>query len=241
MSISENVIAKIKKEKIKPKARYIFVLKNLFLWLMGSISIILGAISFSLIIYLFTSQNNLLLNSFGANIWEILMALIPLFWLVFLISFSFLFYFNLKKTKRAYKYSPLLIFFIGLIISFVLGASFYLLGFSKQIDTYLADRVELRFYNHYLNPQMKFWSQPSKGRLSGNIIDIKDSFLLIKDQNNQTWELVYDEKLINRQAISLELGTMIRAFGTLEKDNSFYLKEIMPCRADFKAGQRNRK
>lgn len=241
MSISENVIQKIEKNKIKPKARYIFVLKNLLLWLMGSVSIILGAISFSLIIYLFTSQNNLLINRFGANIWEIVLALIPLFWLVFLISFSFLFYFNLKKTKRAYKYSPLLIFFIGLIISFVLGASFYLLGFSKRIDSYLAYRIEPRFYNHYLNPQMKFWSQPSKGRISGRIVDIKENSFLIKDQNNQIWELVYDENLINRQVIALEHGTMIRAFGTLEKDNTFQLKEILACRHNFPGGQRNRK
>ncbi len=241
MSISENVIKKINKENIKPKPRYVFVLKNMLLWLMGCISIILGAISFSIIIYLFSSQNNLLLNRFGANIWEIVFALIPLLWLVFLISFSFLFYFNLKKTKRAYKYSPLLIFFIGLIISLILGSSFYLLGFSKKIDSYLAHRVESRFYNHYLNPQMKFWSQPGKGRLSGHIIEIKDDSLLIKDQNNQTWKLIYDNNLINRHNLDWELGVMIRVFGNLEKDNVFSIKEILPCRADFRPGQRSRK
>ncbi len=241
MSISENLIKKINKEKIKPRSPYVFILKNLFLWCLGIISIILGAISFSLLLYLFKDQTDLLLNNFGANLWELALALIPLIWLFFLISFSFLFYFNLKKTKRAYKYSSFSIFLFGLIASFLLGLTFNQLGFSRQVDNYLAKKVSPCVYRRYLNPQIQFWSQPKQGRLFGYIIDIEEDSLIIKDINNQSWQLVYDKNLINRHNLRFEPGMVLRVFGHLDGQNIFHLLEVLPCRHHFKAKQGLRK
>jgi len=182
-----------------------------------------------------------LFNNFGASLSDILLGLIPVIWLIFLITFSFLFYFNFKKTKRAYKYNPLHIFALGLLLSFIVGTSFYLLGFSRRIDNYLANRVNSDIYTNYLNPQMNFWSQPSKGRLSGQIIEVRPNSLLLIDSSNETWELIYDENLINRHSLTFTPGLAIKAFGEIQERQVFYVREILTWRGNLHSGQKRKK
>lgn len=164
-NFSEKIISKIEEEKLKPKPRWEFVFKNYFLWTIGVLSLIFGAISFSLIIYLFNSRGSIFLDRFGASLFEIFLAVVPIFWLLFLTFFIILFYLNLKKTRRAYKHSPFFILIIGLISSIALGTSFYMFGFSKKLDSVFGKNINPMVYGRFMNPQLDFWSEPEKGRL----------------------------------------------------------------------------
>jgi hypothetical protein len=227
-NFTNKIISKIEEEKLKPRPRWKFVFKNYFLWIIGFLSLFFGALSFSLIIYLFNSGENILSDRFGASFWEVFLAIVPIFWLIFLALFVFLFYLNLKKTKKAYKYSPFFILIIGFISSIALGASFYMLGFSKNFDNILGKNINPFVYSRFMNPQLNFWSEPEKGRLSGIILKsgYDKEFSLI-DKNSNEWLVFYDN-LNPPHVLKLEEGLLIRCFGKKISDNQFMAFHIMP-------------
>lgn len=222
------LISKIKEKHIVPKPRWSFIFKNYFLWTVGALSLIFGAISFSLIIYIFKSNENIVINNFGASWTEFLIASVPIFWLVFLATFIILFYLNLKRTNRAYRYSPLLILLIGLIASMILGSSFYLFGFSKKLDNMFCKNIHPSLYGRFMNPQIDFWSEPEEGRISGVISEIDlDRKILIIDKDGKEW-IIYYQELPTKLRYNLEKGFPIKSFGKQLSENEFQAIQIMP-------------
>jgi hypothetical protein len=225
---TEKIISKIEKDKIKPRPRWKFVFKNYFLWIIGVFSLLFGALSFSLIIYLFNSGENIFSDRFGASFLEVFLVFIPIFWLIFLALFIFLFYLNLKKTKRAYKCSPFFILIIGLISSIALGSSFYMLGFGRKIDNLLGKNINPGVYSRIINPQLEFWSEPEKGRLAGVVSEMGDNknFFLV-DKDSREWLVSYD--IFNsKHALRLGEGLVVRCFGEKTSNDDFQASVVMP-------------
>lgn len=225
---SEKIISKIEEEKLKPKPRWEFVFKNYFLWTIAVLSLIFGAISFSLIIYLFNSSGSIFSDRFGASLFEIFLAIVPVFWLLFLALFIFLFCLNLKKTKKAYKYSLFFILLIGLISSIALGTSFCMFGFSKKLDSVFGKNINSVVYSRFMNPQLDFWSEPEKGRLSGVVSDLgSDKSLYLVDKDSKEWLVLYTN-LNTPHVLRIEKGLPVRFFGEKLSNDQFKAVRIMP-------------
>jgi hypothetical protein len=225
---SDKIISKIKEEKLKPRPRWEFIFKNYFLWIVGFLSLFFGALSFSLVIYLFNSSVDIFSDRFGASFWRAFLAVVPVFWLIFLALFVFLFYLNLKKTKRAYKYSPFFILIIGLISSIALGTSFYMIGFGKKLDSALGKNINPIVYGRFMNPQLDFWSEAEEGRIAGIISRLgKDKSFFLLDKNLDEW-LVYYNDINSRHILNIEKGALIRCFGEKISEDQFRALRIMP-------------
>ncbi len=210
---SKKVIEKIKKEAIKPKPVWYFYLAKLFLYLFSLIAIILGGLALSLVFYL-------LINQDWSISWPNIFYLIPYAWLLTLIILYFLSYFNFKSFPRAYKFNKkqLLIF----IFSFsVLVAIFFNLAnlpakfhenFSKKSTT----------YQKVFDSQTRPWHRPSEGFISGELINIVNDKLIVRDLNHNIWEI----KVENTDLF--EVRTNWRFVGKMISENEFEAKQIRP-------------
>lgn len=222
----KKIIKKIEDEKIIPKPRWSFLLKNHLIWFFGLLSIVFGAISFSLVIYIFRSGGIGLNNPFGASPRELFLAVVPLFWLIFLLIFIYLAYLNIKHTKKAYKYSSFFILFLSIIISAVLGTSFYLFGLGKKFDNFLGENVHPLVYGRFMNPQINFWSDPERGRLSGVISEVSsDKNFFIIDLNSERWLVTYSGVI--KDDIEPLPGLVVKCFGEKISSNNFKAIEVM--------------
>ena len=225
---TEEVIKKIKEDKISPKPRWSFFLKNNIIWVMGILSVVFGAISFSLIIYLFTAGEKLTTGNFGGSFWEIFLSIVPIFWLLFLGLFTFLAYLNLRNTKKGYKYSTPIIFFSSVFISIFLGVMLYIFGMGQKFDDLLGSRVHPFFYRNFMNPQINFWSNPDEGRLSGIISEIKDdNSLILIDTDFKEWKLIFSDNFLNN-SVKFKEDTPIKLFGKKTGEGEFTVFEILP-------------
>ncbi|MDD3711440.1 MAG: hypothetical protein PHP37_02475 [Patescibacteria group bacterium] len=227
-SFADKIIEKIEKDKLSPKPKWSFLLKNYTVWFFGILSVLLGAISFSLIIYLFRAGDGLVSGNFGGSFWEIFLAIIPLFWLIFLAIFTFIAYLNIKHTRKAYKYSPLFILVSGIFISIALGSTLFMLGVSQKFDDLLGKNIHPFFYRNFINPQVDFWSDVENGRLAGVIseINVDKSFFII-DIESQKWLVYYADSSIKR-SVDVRVGSSIRCFGKKISEDRFEAIEIMP-------------
>jgi len=226
---TEKVIEKIREKKISPKPKWSFFLKNEIIWVFGILAVLFGGVSFSLIIYLFKAGQTLATGHFGGSFWQIFLTIVPIFWLLFLALFTFLAFLNIKKTKRAYKYSPILIFLLSVVVSIALGGILNMFGLGQKFDDVLGRRIHPGFYKNFMNPQIDFWSNPEEGRLSGLITKInEDGSLLIKDIDSKEWTLYFSNTFFSEN-IKFKEATPIQCFGEKISDDEFQVSEIMPA------------
>ena len=63
-SLEKKILEKIRKDSIRPKPKISFVIKNSLILSFFMISIILGALSFSVLFYIFSDNQNIIFESF---------------------------------------------------------------------------------------------------------------------------------------------------------------------------------
>ena len=228
--IIKNVLEKIKENGIKPKPKWIFIFKNLFLWILVPIFIVFGGISFSIIFYMFVSSDWDLQSRVGASFFEFVLKTMPYFWIIILIIFLLVLYFDFKNTKHAYKFSFLKISMFGLGIVMVLGLIFYSCGIAKNLDNSL---LKVDTYKTLSCQNSKMWNNPENGILAGKFLSISDNFGTFKDVNEKTWNITFD----NRDGLNnLDLSRDIKIIGRKMGDNNFYVEffRAMRCGCQMK-------
>jgi len=222
-NFNDNVLHKIKEEKISPKPRWQFLLKNILIWGLGVVSLILGAIATSLVFYMITGEDAGVGRG-GANPFEALLFVIPFFWLICLAVFAIMVYFYIKHTKKGYKYSTkkIILFIIG--ASLLLGVVVSVLGLDRIIDDTLGERAP--FYDRVINPRLEYWANPEQGRLTGMVISQTSpiEYNLI-DPRGENWVVIltsdedYHDKIL--------VDHPVRLIGQRTAEHRFVIKEVM--------------
>lgn len=220
-NFDSSLLEKIKEQKLQPIPLWHFLLKNYAMWALGVLSLSFGAISVSLILYL-SKLDDLNLSVTNSQDWEDILLIFPLFWLLCSFVFFFAVFYNIKHTKQGYKYSPLTLFAIIIISSFILGFIVNAVGFGRLIDEQFSHHAP--FYDRIMNPRINFWSQPNKGRLSGLILERQgtSTFKLVdKNQNNWTVE-------VRDGAETVKINVPMHFFGSAGENKNFKAQRIMP-------------
>lgn len=234
-NFGEEILHKIKDEKLQPKPRWQFLFKDYVVWCIGALALFLGAIAMSLIFYMSSYEDLGLYNRAGGHPWEVLFLVVPFFWIICLALLVFVVSYNVKHTKKGYRYPlPLILIFI-IIASIILGGVFYAIGFGERVDDELGKRAP--FYDRVINPHVDFWSRPEEGRLMGMIISQsgEEEYILV-DRERGEWSVsVTDIKKSSDGKI--EIGKPVRLLGKIESEGKFKVNEIlsmMPGKGFFK-------
>jgi len=221
---NQEILEKIQELKIKPRARWHFLLKNYAIWISGILALLVGAASFSVIIYLSSYNDFAIRQDIHKSLGEMLLLTLPYFWLIFLGFFMFIVYYNLKHTKTGYRYSVGLIVFITVGASIFLGGIFFAAGLGQELDEVFGKNMPL--YSEMVNPHMDFWSNPEDGRLIGILVaqNNEDSFILV-DKNRQEWTIL----IRGNSFISVPTANQpLRLIGEKKSDNTFEVFKILP-------------
>lgn len=224
-NFGEELLHKIKDEKLQPKPRWQFLLKNYVVWGIGALALFLGSVSMSLIFYMSRYTDPGLYNRAGGKPWEILFLVIPFFWIICLALFIFVVLYNIKHTKKGYRYS-LSVMLAGIIgASVVIGAILYAVGFGEKVDDELGRRVP--FYDHVINPHVDFWSRPANGRLTGMVISqVNDNEYVLIDRDRNEWNIIISNLEPHSKA-GIKIGKPTRLLGKIEAEKKFKVAEIM--------------
>ena len=225
-NFGEELLHKIKDEKIQPKPRWQFLLKNYFVWGLGIFSLLLGTIAVSLIFYMLRYNDADIYGRAGGHLWEKLLLIIPFFGIICLIFFIVIVLYNFKHTKKGYRYSSFIILLAVVSFSVILGVFFYAVGMGEMTDNILGKNVP--FYDRIINPRVGFWSQPENGRLMGLIkAQASLSEYTLTDRNKKEWKVLIQE-VEDIPDNGLELNRPVRFLGKVRSENEFIVVEILP-------------
>lgn len=185
-SLTENVLDRIKNEHIAPKPRWEFLLKNYVIWIIGGLSIIIGSISVSVMIFLAETDDWAAIMQLGGKKWIILLNAVPYFWAIFLIGFLVIARYNLLHTKRGYKITLPVFAVASVLLSVILGSLFYAMGVGTMIDNALAKNA--RPFLGIIHPRLHIWSNAEQGMLAGKIISQENRrTVTIRGFDENTW------------------------------------------------------
>lgn len=224
-NFEEELLQKIKENKIAPKPKWHFLLKDYVIWTVGFITVALGALSVSLIIYISPLGEFEVYGRTKGPVIDKIFLFVPVFWLICLGVLTALIYYDIKHTKKGYRYSPTTIFLAIIALNASFGAAFYAAGFSEVVDGILGKHMP--YYERMANPGIRFWSDPERGRLSGIVVSqSSDRQFIVVDIRNGEWKVFTDQDGCDAKMI--EIGRPARFIGEMRGEFEFEAEEILP-------------
>jgi len=232
----QKLVDKIQADNLSPKPRWHFLLKNYVIWVAGLLALLTGALAVSVIIYLLRYNGWEMQEGTHKSLIEFFLLTLPYFWIVFSGIFIFILYYNLKHTKKGYRYPAYLIVLVVILASIILGGAFYSLGIGQKIDNILGERAP--FYGQVFNRQITFWFNPDEGRLVGIISSEveADNFDLV-DPSGNVWKILGRRDELNHLPPDfLRLGEPVNIIGSVVAESQFkadVIRLLVPGRGFF--------
>lgn len=225
--LQNKILAIIHKEHIKPVPKWKFLLKNYGRWVIFGFLVLLGSLSVSVVIFMFTDRDWDIYRYLDKSLFEYILLGIPYFWFLLVSGFVAFAYYDLKKTRTGYKYSFTKIGAINVLASILLGTVFFYSGLGAKIDTAFADNLPYYRDLHGFNGP-RVWDNPSKGLLAGEITEImnEDSFV-VQDLKGNLW-MVACNHCLGGNGIAGVIGVPVKLIGKSEGEGAFQVSEIRP-------------
>ncbi|MFH1287050.1 MAG: hypothetical protein ABII02_04885 [Candidatus Magasanikbacteria bacterium] len=222
--ISKDILSRIKEENITPKPRWAFLLRDCALWIVGGICVFIGGLAFAVILYMFRTSHWSLLSEAGGSTATIVFASLPYVWFLCLFLFLGAAYYNVKHTKRGYKWNLFTMMGGLILLSIVFGILLYVLGVARATDEVLIRRAPI--YARVMHPNQRVWMHPEKGLLTGVIIEIHSSSTMdIQDIQRKLWNVVPHE-MFPESFSKLTPGLRIMMVGERKGDACFEVKQM---------------
>jgi len=225
MDNSSKLIEKIKQQNLKPLPRWRFRLKNTAAWLLFLFAVIFGALAFSVVLFAIQQIDFNLITHMSHSWFELLLGLLPFFWIVSLVVFLVAAIFSIKNSRKGYKFSAISLVGYSAALSILLGTLFFIGGGGKWLENTFATNVSL--YESVQERKIRIWMQPEEGYLSGTITEVEVDSLKLTDFNKKTWTITFEDADIV-PAVRIETGEQIKIIGEMASQDNFKAEKIRP-------------
>jgi cbb3-type cytochrome oxidase subunit 3 len=169
---------------ITPTPKLLYVVKNYALWFLAGVSVLMGGLAVSSII--FRTMNAP--RAFGPHIpaQDILVAL-PFMWLGVFALVVYGAYTEIRKTDKGYRFELSTIVLALLLASCVLGIVFFAFGAGKRADNFAARHIP--FHRSLDDMQKDQWMRPDRGLIIGVVASRTTESIAVEDREGVVWNI----------------------------------------------------
>lgn len=226
--LTSQVLGKLETEAVTPRARWVYLTEEYALWVFWATTVVLGALSVAVALFVLSRQRFALFELTHRDFSTFAVDVLPTLWLVLFVSMVIFAVFNMRHTKRGYRYPLWQILGSSMVLSLVLGSVLHLAGAGFSLDKKLG--VWSKGYSSQEKLELKWWQNPAEGRLVGKAMYIRegaDTEIRFIDMAGTAWQLSLDELHEGEKQLLAE-GRQVRIFGAVETDRSFHACGAMP-------------
>lgn len=216
---------KIREGEINPKPRWQFSMMNSLAWSVFIMAVLFGALAFSVILFAIQQVDFNILSYMGKPAWTMILALVPLFWIVALVVLLIMAIISLMKSKKGYKIPSLTMISTSTVLSMLLGVLFFITGGGKWLEHAFA--TEINIYQSVEDKKTMLWMMPDEGYLGGTIASVDDNEFELLDFNDHSWEIDMEGADIP-PAVSITAGVKVKIIGVKTSEGSFKAEKIRP-------------
>ncbi len=225
MKNSDTLISKMKDQNLKPIPKWRFTLKGMTIGLTLIVSVILGGLAFSVVLFSIQQLGFDLIAHMSHSKIEFLLGLLPFLWIVLLLVFLIIGMISIKNSRKGYKFSPSKLLLFNTAFSILLGTLFFIGGGAQWLENTFA--VEIEFYESVQEKKINMWSMPENGYLSGTIESVNEETLNLIDFSNKKWTINFQQAHIP-PVVLLEEGEVIKLRGKMNSIDYFIADEVRP-------------
>lgn len=222
---SEKILKNIKESNISPDPKWKFSLKNSIFWFVFWLSLFIGALAIAVILELLINHDWDIYLRLHKTFGQFVLLSFPYLWILILVIFSWIAYFDFVHTRGWYQHSVYLILLVSVISSAGLGMVFFYSGIGKKIDRVFDKKVP--FYGMMSIDKKWLWCHPEDGLLGGEImqapVDELEVFV-VKDCFGNEWEIEMPRPQLHPFVISV--GERIKVIGRERDGYKFEAEEF---------------
>ncbi len=210
--LSSNILKKIKKNKVKPKSYWYFLLLHAAVWTAFIATLLISSLGISVAVRHILAIDWELARHVSSNP----LKFMPLFWILIIVLAIVAADWAFKKTQRGYRFKVSHIVIASVGLSIVLGGGLFALSADQIFEENLSQRVT-PYHNWKKRHAVKFIA-PDKGVLAGEIthIDLDEEWRLI-DFRGSLWVVDISNAKI-AQDVAKEIGSKVGMRGVLVDD-----------------------
>lgn len=227
------VLKRIEVQAITPISRFQFICAQWGVWIVWLGTILVGAAALAVSLYVTMSANYALYEATHENFLTFFVAVMPYIWVCLFIAMVYLSIFQMRNTKRGYRYSSWVVILSSLMFTVVGAVLLHSFGLGYLLDQKLGQQLDS--YMSQTKMEQKMWQMPQAGRLVGRLeIDTVvateqlEPILNFKDDTGVMWRLSVTE-LRPRDSMLLLKGERVRLLGTTTNDVSFHVCGVFPA------------
>lgn len=224
----QEVFDRIEHEHIRPTPRWRFLARNLTLWFSGFFSVMIGGMAISVLLFVVDNSDWDLYEYAFSGVTEFLVVMSPYIWLISLIFFMCVAYYQIKHTERGYRYNFFTLLSVVIIMSGMIGVGAYSLRLGGEIDAVVSEYFEDYYGESLLSKKQQFWMRPRQGYLSGEVVSVSNNNAFsIRDWNDQLWD-ISGNNLISLRDILLKQSDRVRIIGVHVASGTFRACLVKP-------------
>ena len=226
--ISKKILDTIKGRELKPKPRWHFIMRQILIWFTALLSVIIGSFTFSVILFRIVNNDWEVLKFINRSPVAHVLNTLPYVWIVLLVLFVALAYYNARHTKGAYKYQAYWFVAGSIVISIAFGSVFYAVGIGPRVHQ-LGEQVPV--FRELMKDRDALWLDPDNGLLAGEVTGILSGvgIFAIEDFNGNYWVVTPAQSYMPPPShFELEPGAQIRMMGRVLDVELFEAERVMP-------------
>jgi hypothetical protein len=243
-SLKDCVMGRIESEAILPRPKLFYTTRELFVWSLWTLSIVIGAFAVAVVSFVLTHHEYALYEATHENFATFMFEALPYLWLVTFAAMAAVAVYNIKHTKHGYRYPLWQIFGSSVVLSLAGGSVLHLFGFGYTIDHMLGRQLPMYMSEEKRDTEM--WENPNEGRLIGSVtkpLAPPETLLSFTDSKGNDWKLDVNE-LSESERTLLTDQKKVRLVGVISDDKArvFYSCGVFPwlldraaSRGDFEA------
>jgi len=226
--VTDKILDTIKGKQLKPKPRWHFVMRQILIWFTSLLSVVVGSSAFSVILFRMVNNDWEVLKFINRSPVAHILNTLPYIWIVLLILFIALAYYNARHTKGVYKYQAYWFIVGSILISIILGSIFYTVGFGPRVH-YAAEK--LTFIKKFMYDRDKIWMNADEGFIAGEVTEMLSGVGMfeLKDLDNKLWVVrPGDEYYPPPPHFIIEEGVKVRIYGEKIDEELFEAIKVLP-------------
>ncbi len=224
---SQDILAKIEERHIEPRPRWQFFLMRSLWWGMAFVTTVIGGIAFASVLFFVREQEWGWVARESGMVG--VMRAIPLLWLLLFAVFVLATLYDVRATRRGYRYETWLLVGGIVLASSALGGVVYASGLEAYSHDFLQARVPA--YRAIAPDPALLWQAPQQGRFIGVVSATSSEGFVLHDQsgNSRAMLVTSSSRWLVPQSPVPGLSVKVVSKGTSSTE-AFELVEARPLR-----------
>lgn len=219
-NLKDTVLHKIESDHVVPTSKMVFMTRETLVWLLWLMSVLVGAIAVAVVLFVVSYRQYALYEATHENLFTYAIEFLPYLWVATFGLMAIVAVYNLRHTKRGYKYPMSQILLSSVVFSLAGGVTLHFFGFGNWVDNEMGEHLQM-YQSQSLREEL-LWQQPAKGRMSG----ILTSSTTFTDVRGADWQ-VDTRDLPKRDEELLLSERPVRVLGTSTRD-AFIICNVFP-------------